>query len=129
MRKCATARFLKLKCLERKFFPRAASIRFIPMVLKHFKLFYVAVPFSIIFPIRVPCWARSVLLNYILQGPPMERENISCPPFAKNESIIYRNSLCIPVPRSHTHPLQHFIAPLQGGRASSCEKRWVRCRL
>ena len=32
----------------------------------------------------------------------MERENISCPPFATNGSIIYRNSIRIPVPRSHT---------------------------
>ena len=27
---------------------------------------------------------RPVLLNYSLQGPPMERENILCPPVATN---------------------------------------------
>ena len=51
--------------------------------------------------------SKPVLLNYILQvpPPPMERETSSLPSLAINKAIIYKNYICIPVPRGHMRPL------------------------
>ena len=38
----------------------------------------------------------------IVSAMPPWKENVSHPLFAINKTIIYRNCICIPVPRSHT---------------------------
>ena len=39
----------------------------------------------------------------------MEREITSCPSIAVNRTIIYKSSICIPVPQDHACPFWHCI--------------------
>ena len=50
----------------------------------------------------------AVLLNYFLQGPSW-KGNISRPPLAVNNVIIYKNCTCMPVPWGRTRLAPHNL--------------------
>ena len=125
MLKLVLTPLITFKCAEQSLFKLFSAVLYpfssiLAYVVQAFLSY--CFPYFLLFMFSVHAFRLIVFILYFTQlqvslvqcfstifCPPMERENISCPPFATNKSIIYRNSICIPVPRNHTRLLQHFI--------------------